>query len=194
MIVVSFYTDDEIYKPLGLQLIEQLKKYDMEYDIEEIENKEISKNNWINLVIYKPLFMKKMMEKHKKNIVWIDVDTIINEYPKFLFDYENTEIELAYLARPKPFLAIVYCKYNSKMIEFLERFGNQCKKDVQYNKRKINRGRWYEGDQPTLVNMDTTHINFHSFPTDVISKIEEKRNTIFVETQASRILRKQING
>lgn len=192
---VSFYTDDDIYRPLGLKLIEQFEKYKLDYYVKVLPAGEFTKLGWNNVVIYKPLFIKEMLEKYKCSVVWVDVDTIINKHPEFLYEYEMRSVELAYLTRPKPFLAIMYTKYNQKMIEFFDNFAHQCSKDVENLKRRIQRRpRWYEGDQPTLEKMDISGIEFESFPPHAISKHEDHRNTVFVETQASRAVREKIKN
>jgi chloramphenicol O-acetyltransferase len=192
---ISFYTDDEIYKPLGLALIKQFQTYNLDHYVKELPAAEFTKIGWNNVVIYKPLFIKEMLEKFKCSVVWVDVDTIINEHPQFLFEYEKREIELSYLARPKPFLAIMYSKYNSKMINFFENFAEECKKDLEKSKRHIEkRPRWYEGDQPTLMKIGLADVKFESFPGNAISKFEEHKHTVFVETQASRMVRSKIKS
>lgn len=191
---VSFYTNDSIYRPLAEKLKNQFEKYNLDYYIKELPAGEFSKLGWNNIVIYKPLFIKEMLEKFKCSIVWVDVDTIIRKYPQFLFDYELKEVEMAYLCRPKPFLAIMYAKFNENMVDFFDNFSNQCKEDLENRKKTIqNRPRWYEGDQPTLMKMDISHIKFESFPQNAVSKYEERKDTVFVETQASRDVRAEIN-
>ena len=194
MIFVSFYTNDEIYKPLGENLILQLSNLKLKYDVIKLNvHQSFTREFWNNIVAYKPFFIKEMLEKHKESIVWIDVDTIIQKFPTFLIEMNNnSQVDLSYDIRgkeQKPWLAIMFVKYDEKMLNFFEEFGNVCKNDLQLNK---NNKKWYEVDQPSLSKMmkqgifNENNINFQPFPKGVIAKLKGDKNTVFIEIQSSR--------
>ena len=194
MIFVSFYTDDEIYKMLGENLIEHLSELNLKYDIIKLNlHQSFTKEFWNNIVAYKPFFIKEMLEKHKESIVWIDVDTIIKKFPTFLVEMNNNSIvDISYDIRgkeQKPWLAIMFVKFDQKMIDFFQEFGTNCRNDLKENK---NNKKWYEVDQPSLSKMmkqgifDERDINFQEFPKGVIAKLKGDEKTVFVEIQSSR--------
>ena len=78
MIYVSFCSKNTSYeKVINRYLIPSLKRFNLNYDIDYIENK----GSWRANVLYKPLFIKKMLLKHKQSIVSLDADASIEQYP-----------------------------------------------------------------------------------------------------------------
>lgn len=81
MIYVSFVSKNTPYEEvINRYLIPSLKKWNLSYDIDYIENR----GSWKANVLYKPLFIKKMLLKHKQSIVSLDADASIEQYP-YLF-------------------------------------------------------------------------------------------------------------
>jgi hypothetical protein len=196
-IFVSFYTNDDIYKPLALNLQKNLTKFGIEFDFLEIERtNEISKQDWNDTTAMKPKIIHDMLLKHKRPVVWIDVDSIVTEFPHFLYNY-NSSIDIAYHLRKNnnPFSAIMFIQYNNKMIEFMKHFHNSAVNDVENIQQKAEL--WYPGEQATLQKLQnqfkSKSINFVRFPKNAISKCDENKKTIFKEIMASRQVRQLIN-
>ena len=83
MFIVSFATpkyEIECYK-----LLDDLRSWKIPHEIHFIEGK----GSWLKSVLHKAIFIKEMMLKHNRPIVWLDADTEIKQYPQ-LFE-EITE-------------------------------------------------------------------------------------------------------
>lgn len=83
LIFVSYYTKNTIYeKVINNYLLPSLKKFNLKYHIEAIENK----GNFFLNVIQKPVIAYNALNKFSQNIVVIDADAIIEYYPTLLFE------------------------------------------------------------------------------------------------------------
>lgn len=70
-IVISLYTENNDYKKYAKNLIENLNNLNIPNDIKPINiNSSIKKN----IELYKPTFIKEMMKKHNKILIWCDCD------------------------------------------------------------------------------------------------------------------------
>ena len=87
-IVVSFYTENTGYAHEADRLMESLHRFGLEYDIQPRPNM----GGWKKNNDYKPTYILEMMEKHPgRDIVWIDCDAIVLQYPE-LWDDANIGI------------------------------------------------------------------------------------------------------
>ena len=78
-IIVSFYTSDNGYKEHADRLIESLEKNKLSYSIYDINS---LNHKWTKICQLKPIVLNKVMEKYKKkNIVWLDADSIVEKEP-----------------------------------------------------------------------------------------------------------------
>lgn len=84
-IVISYYTRDTGYEIEVKRLISSLRRFNLEYDIEGIENL----GNWQKNTHYKASFIKKMLEKHKRAVLFIDADAEIKQYPFFFNELDK---------------------------------------------------------------------------------------------------------
>lgn len=85
---VSFYTDDDIYRPAGERLIASLEKFNLPHDIEIIPRD----GTLSSVQKKKPAFMLSKLEKHKKNIVWIDADNEVLHLPEALKKVDQFDV------------------------------------------------------------------------------------------------------
>lgn len=77
-VVVSFYTDDEIYSKFAAGFREIMKGYSLDMDIQKISRS----SGWLSTVSYKPKFIKQMMLRYpNRSILWVDIDGLIRRYP-----------------------------------------------------------------------------------------------------------------
>lgn len=91
-IIVSYYTKN--YTDIAYKyLIPSVKKLNLPHYITEIPNL----NNWKEATDYKPIFINNCLTLHKSDLVFIDCDATVNEYPE-LFDRlnESAGIHIAY--------------------------------------------------------------------------------------------------
>lgn len=70
-IVVSLYTKGNIYEKYAGNLIENLNKLNIPNDVVPVD---IDYSVKRNVVLYKPVFLKEMMKKHNKILIWCDCD------------------------------------------------------------------------------------------------------------------------
>lgn len=85
-IIVSFYTPE--YKPYAEKMEQSAIKFGFDTDIIAVDKK----GDWLKTVYSRANFVKSMLLKHKRSIVWIDSDAQILQYPD-LFD--NLEVDFA---------------------------------------------------------------------------------------------------
>ncbi|MCU0916948.1 MAG: hypothetical protein MUC88_20660, partial [Planctomycetes bacterium] len=80
--VVSFFTPDDIYRNHAAGLRASCEQFGIEHDIEELKGT----GDWpSNVKMKAPFILRKMNEHPDRNIVWIDADGRVRQYPK-LFD------------------------------------------------------------------------------------------------------------
>ena len=86
--IVSYYTNN--YKSVAEEyLIPSVKRFELDYYIVEVP----SLGDWKQNTGYKPTFIKQILQKINSNLVFIDVDAIINSYPE-LFDNIPQEFDI----------------------------------------------------------------------------------------------------
>ena len=90
MIYISYYSKNTHYKEIAETHIHpSLHQFNLNHDIVEVENF----GTWKLNTAYKPTFILNMLEKHNQDLVYVDVDAIIKEYP-VLFNEIPKEYDL----------------------------------------------------------------------------------------------------
>lgn len=89
MIFVSYYSGNS-YKICSNRLIPSLKKFNLPYDIKEINDTGNYKHN----ISFKPEFVRDNLLKHKQPVCWLDVDCEVIQYPKLLMEKNSENINL----------------------------------------------------------------------------------------------------
>ena len=86
--VVSFYTRGTGYEKEAERLVKELHLFGLEHDIQGIS----SFGSWQLNTQYKAEFIATMMKKYPdRNILWLDVDSSIHQYPEV---FDNAEFDL----------------------------------------------------------------------------------------------------
>lgn len=98
-IIVSFYTPE--YTNDILRLTKSVKRFNLPYDFELLKNLPLEGKdkykNWSKNAYQKAEFIKKMMNKYpNKDIVWIDADAEIQQYPTLFDNISNFTIACHY--------------------------------------------------------------------------------------------------
>ena len=93
-IFVNLYTGDNGYDKYVSNLINSLKKFNLPYYIEEIHS---NGDSWEKICQQKPFLIKKALDLYKKNIVWVDADSIIEKEP-ILFKEIDKSIAVHYMS------------------------------------------------------------------------------------------------
>ena len=71
-LVVSFYTKGTPYEEEVKSLEESCKQFGIEYHIEGVE----TRGSWEENCAYKPYFMREMMQKFSRPLLWVDADAV----------------------------------------------------------------------------------------------------------------------
>ena len=148
MIYVSFASKNSPYvQVVKKYLISSLKKWGLSYDIDFMDDR----GSWEANIQYKPIFIKKMLLKHKQSIVALDADATIEHYPKLfgkLKDYDMAYHELDWYkfwknqeGNPKREIlgGTVYFNYNEKVLEFVEEWIIEQKKNKGWAQRNMQK-------------------------------------------------------
>jgi len=89
MIFVSYYSGDN-YKICSKRLEQSLRKFNLPYNIEEINNSGDKQKN----ISLKPEFVKYNLLRFKQPVCWIDADSEVVKYPELLMDKSSNDINL----------------------------------------------------------------------------------------------------
>lgn len=76
-LIVSYYTKNTPYEKEVEDLKKSISKHDLESHIMGID----SFGSWEKNCGFKPLFIKKMLETHKRPLIWVDADATIEKKP-----------------------------------------------------------------------------------------------------------------
>ena len=153
MKVVSFYTDD--YEEDVKRLICSLKKFNLDYDIENIE----SLGSWDLNTNYKATFIKKKLLKHKQPIVWLDADSEVVKYPKY-FDVIEEDIGVCYENLSKLKSGTIYFNHTDKALKILNRWEINSKNTNitdQMHLQQVLRGEYIESHNVTLFCLPSSY-------------------------------------
>jgi len=159
VIVIAYYTPD--YKEHIDRLLHSCFKFGLHYSFTQIEDK----GGWVNNCLYKPTFIREMLEHFREPILYVDADAEFIEYPK-LFD--DIECDIAahtldwgkYRDKRKGYYELLsgtlYFCNTVKAIELLEEWENKCKTEVdcfdQWHLDKImHEKRGYFGDEELRI-------------------------------------------
>lgn len=78
--VVSFYTDDEVYRPAADRLRKSLEKFGIPYCLVKIPR--LENYDWCMVAKLKPSFILEQLEEWKNPIFWLDADNEVIQEPK----------------------------------------------------------------------------------------------------------------
>lgn len=82
MIFCSFYTPSGNYPFLASKLQRSLNRFGLAHDIQAVS---LDFKSWVKGTHFKSKFILGMLLKHRKTVVWLDIDTEVWQYPKLLF-------------------------------------------------------------------------------------------------------------
>lgn len=119
-IIISFYTNDWEYPKHADRLKKECRELHLQHDIQELK----SAGGYLENTRMKPKFILDMLRKHKRPVLWIDVDGSIYQSPTFFDD-----LTCDFAARPKVgdqadgrmwHVGTLWFNYTEKAIKFLE--------------------------------------------------------------------------
>jgi hypothetical protein len=128
--VVSFFTEFGNYRPDAMRMIESCKRFGLDYYVWQIPGEK----NWLANCRYKPQFLKEMLKACPgKNLVWIDADGVIQQYP-ILFDHlcswqnlQQYHIGVHYFRNRELLTGTVYLKNCPETMQLLDGWIDQVR-------------------------------------------------------------------
>jgi len=183
-IIVGYYTRNTLYEKQAKKFIVSLKRFDIPYYVEGIDNL----GDWYKNCNYKPVFIKKMLLKFPKlNIVYVDVDARFLKYP-ILFETLDCDIAVhnfdrsAYGKHAKGFEILsgtVFLKNNKEVYKLVEEWERKCKEFP------------HDWEQRSLQKV--LHGRFYNLPPEyctIIDTMSFVKEPVIVHNQVSRRVRK----
>ncbi len=189
-LVVSFYTPP--YKELAARMRKSVSRFGFETDVVAIE----SRGDWIANVHYKTNFMLDKLREHKRDILWLDADSVVNSYPT-LFDNFDGDLGVHYIdwarhtggkiTQIELDDAVTYLAYNDRtlgMVEDWVKFNLTCpRRAEQLNLQIMLREGAYEEKGLKVVNLPAEYCTIFDTMVDI-------PNPVIEQFQASRQLRR----
>lgn len=119
-LIVSFYTPDPVYSGCAEVLRQSLDNFDLEYEIDCFQPP--LNPTYQKICQYKAIFIKAKMIRHPdRNIVWLDADSELVEYPGLLNNI-NTDIASVLWADKQLLISILYCANNAKVNNLIDKW------------------------------------------------------------------------
>jgi hypothetical protein len=118
-LIVSFYTPDKDYPEHAAKLKADCGRLDLEYCIEERP----STGDYFGNTAIKPSFILDMLQRHKRNIIWVDCDCSLCKTPTLL--EEPFSFDLALCKKKGKLLnkwhvGTIGLAYNQKVLTFMQ--------------------------------------------------------------------------
>lgn len=82
-VIVSFFTPN--YTLYAQTMKKSVERYGFETDIVPIN----TRGQWIDNMYYRAEFIMYMLKKHRRDVVWMDCDAIMNRYPDIFDDFKS---------------------------------------------------------------------------------------------------------
>jgi len=131
--LVSYYTENTGYEREVKGLKDSLRRFNLEYDIEAIDDL----GGWQKNTHYKARFIKAMLEKYRRPVLWLDSDAIIHRYP-FLFNNLDADMACHFKRGDELLTGTIYFAYSEKALELIDLW------------IRANNGKSYEWEQRNL--------------------------------------------
>ena len=116
-VIVSFYTPE--YEKEAERFEKSVRRFGFETDIIRIPKR----GTWLKTIYWRANFLLEMLEKHRRDIVWIDCDAEMCQYPELFDDFDaDFGIHHAlWVDREDEYLGgTMYFKYSPQTLEFMK--------------------------------------------------------------------------
>lgn len=108
-LIVSYHTSDRVYSKCAVRLERSLDKYELDYVIEMRR----PVGNWNENAAYKSIFILNQLNRYGRDIVWLDADSEVLEYPE---EFGKIDADMASLRWPgELFECVLYLKNNNRV-------------------------------------------------------------------------------
>lgn len=197
----SYHTGGCYREEIEKHLLPTLKKFNLDYDIEEVVNK----GDWYKNTAMKATVIKKMLLKYKQPIVFLDADSSIEKYPDLFFNIPSN-IDIAYnlfnwmgfwrgkwedKSNMQLLSGTLYFDYNKKVLEIIDTWIESNKNDIHI---------WEQKKLENIVN-SRNDLNTYHLPIEYCTIIKPDlsipefiKEPVILHHQASRLYKnKRIN-
>ena len=99
--VISFYTAE--YESAADRLRASLEEYSIQHELHRLDGPDLCGETWLHRVQWKPIFVRHRYGQCDENIVWLDADAEVIEYP-IIFD--QLDVDFACVRRTAPRRAV----------------------------------------------------------------------------------------
>lgn len=90
-VVVSFFTRGTPYREEAKKLIASCKKFNLNFYVKAVANQ----GHWLANVRWRPIFLRRQIERIEKSIVWIDADGVVQRDPVLFDELELSDFDMA---------------------------------------------------------------------------------------------------
>jgi len=191
-IIVAYYTRNTLYEKVTQKFIASMKKFDIPYYIEAVENR----GDWYKNTNYKPTFLKKMLKKFPcLSVVYVDCDAEFLRFPDLFENWSTLSyIDIGvyvfdrscYTKSKGGFEVLsgtIFLKNNEKVYKIVEDWEKECNAHPRV---------W---DQRSLEKVLNGH--YHVLPGEyckIFDRMKDIKNPVIVHYQDSRQVRKNKGG
>ncbi|HEY2810205.1 MAG TPA: hypothetical protein VGJ00_02290 [Rhabdochlamydiaceae bacterium] len=125
-LVISFYTEDTPYQFDAFAFMKSCRDLEIDIDIEEVPNRK----SWARNCAFKPFFIKKKLEEHKRAVFWVDVDALFLKKPDFAqllaWDFAVREMDNTRDPRFRYHAGSLFFNYTPRSLAFVEVWCAYC--------------------------------------------------------------------
>jgi len=194
MIYTTFVTKNTEYEQVvEKHFIASCKKFNLTYDVEYLKNR----GSWAQNILYKSEFLKKMLLKHKQNIVSLDADADILKYPSLFEELKDYDIGVHYLdsnlqwhrktsERREVLGGTIYLRYNEKIMKFLDKWIKITKTDSNFPQKILQRLLEQNTYNLNIYQLPYSYATIITFKNTIPDHIIRKEDVVILHNQVSR--------
>ena len=186
--IVSYYTRNTSYELEAKKLMESLEKLGLPYEVEVID----TLGSWQKNTHYKAIFIRRMMEKHDEDVVFLDADCVVRRYPK-LFDEINAYEYVADIA--------VHYFQGKQLASGTLYFANcpfvQALVDSWIEENKKNPNGFDQKNLQNVLERGWKNLTVFHLPPEyckIFDLMADVKDPVIEHFQASRRLKEEVNG
>ena len=201
MIYTTFVTKNTEYEQVVEKyFIASCKKFNLNYDVEYLKDR----GSWAQNILYKSEFLKKMLLKYKQNIVSLDADAEILQYP-FLFEkLKDYDIGIHYLdsnlqwhrktSKKREVLGgTLYIAYNEKIMKFLDEWIKITKKDTNFPQKILQRLLEKNNYNLKIYKLPYSYATIIDYSNQITEHMIKEEDVVILHNQVSRQLKNRRN-
>jgi len=168
------YSDSKYYEKAANNLKQQIENLGGDL---LVYNPQLSESYNINC-LQKPRFILNTLEQLKHDIIWIDADCHVNMLP---IEMDSIQEDIGLVIRTHdmktPHSAIIYFKYNDKVLSFVKEWLDKCESEIE----NVKIGKYDGGDHCKLIETfnNRNDLTYALFPPSIASS-NDRRSKILI--------------